>query len=118
MNFIELEELVLCWADERGILENGTPLAQIEKTREEVEETRDALIRLEEQSHAVVSPASRRFQLDQEVMDGIGDTVVTLIILANLCRRDIEECLKLAYNEIKGRKGKMIEGKFVKEDSK
>ena len=38
MNYQELEEEVLEWADDKGILEKATPLAQANKTLEEVEE--------------------------------------------------------------------------------
>ncbi|HAR6121598.1 MazG-like family protein [Staphylococcus canis] len=47
--------------------------------------------------------------------DGIGDTIVTLIILAQQHEMTIEECLRYAYSEIKDRKGKTINGTFVKE---
>ena len=115
VGFDTLRDWVLDWAEDRGIFEKATPLAQIEKTREEIEETRDALIRLDENSEVTVSSSPRRAKLDRDLKDGIGDTVVTLIILAHLCGTDIEECLEQAYNEIKDRKGKMIDGVFVKE---
>jgi hypothetical protein len=38
-----------------------------------------------------------------------------LIILAAMRGLTIEQCLASAYNEIKDRKGKMVNGKFVKE---
>ena len=47
--------------------------------------------------------------------DGIGDVVVTLIILAMQNDMDLYECLNQAYNEIKDRKGKNVNGVFVKE---
>ncbi|BFL78694.1 MazG-like family protein [Staphylococcus hominis] len=47
--------------------------------------------------------------------DGIGDTVVTLIILAQQQGWTLEECLQYAYDEIKNRKGKTINGTFVKD---
>lgn len=46
--------------------------------------------------------------------DGIGDVVVTLIILAQQNGLTLEECLDMAYGEIKGRTGKMVDGVFVK----
>lgn len=52
----------------------------------------------------------------EEVKDGIGDTLVVLIGLSMQLDLDITECLELAYNEIKDRKGKLIDGIFVKED--
>jgi NTP pyrophosphatase (non-canonical NTP hydrolase) len=48
-------------------------------------------------------------------IDGIGDVLVTLIILSNQLGYDIEDCLEVAYNEIKNRKGETINGTFIKE---
>ena len=54
---------------------------------------------------------------DQEgLKDGIGDVVVTLIILAQQNEMTLEECLECAYDEIKGRTGEMIDGVFVKQE--
>lgn len=47
--------------------------------------------------------------------DGIGDVVVTLIILAQQNDMDLYECLNTAYDEIKGRTGKTINGTFIKD---
>ena len=47
--------------------------------------------------------------------DGIGDVVVTLIILAQQNDMTLEECLQYAYDEIKDRKGKTINGTFIKQ---
>lgn len=51
----------------------------------------------------------------EALKDGIGDTVVTLIILAQQHDMTLQECLQFAYDEIKGRKGKTINGTFIKE---
>lgn len=48
-------------------------------------------------------------------IDGIGDVLVTIIILSNQLGYDIEDCLEVAYNEIKNRKGETINGTFIKE---
>jgi len=49
------------------------------------------------------------------IKDSIGDMFVVLTILSLQLGYDIEECITAAYNEIKDRKGKMINGVFVKE---
>lgn len=49
------------------------------------------------------------------IKDDLGDTLVVLIGLAKLSNTNILDCLELAYNDIKDRKGKMIDGVFVKE---
>ena len=61
-----------------------------------------------------VGAALSRNKLD-DLKDGIGDTVVTLIILAQQHGMTLEECLQYAYDEIKERKGKTINGTFIKE---
>jgi hypothetical protein len=49
-----------------------------------------------------------------EAKDGIGDMLVTIIILAEMLGFSSVECLEAAYNVIKNRKGKMIDGLFVR----
>ena len=47
--------------------------------------------------------------------DGIGDVVVTLIILAQQNGMSLEECLTQAYGEIADRQGRTINGTFIKQ---
>lgn len=51
----------------------------------------------------------------KDCRDDIGDMIVVLINIAERNGYTIEECLEQAYNDIKDRKGKMINGTFVKE---
>ena len=62
-----------------------------------------------------VASALARGQME-ELKDGIGDVIVTLIILAQQQGLTIEECLAFAYDEIKNRTGKMVDGVFVKSE--
>jgi NTP pyrophosphatase (non-canonical NTP hydrolase) len=50
-----------------------------------------------------------------EVKDAIGDMVVVLTNLAALEGMQIENCIDAAYGEIANRKGKMVNGTFVKQ---
>lgn len=100
MKYEELEIKVLEWAKEKGILEKSNPIKQIGKTQEELTETLIALVEKDE----------------VEIKDGIGDMLVTIIILAKLCDFTPTECLEAAYNVIKERSGRMIDGLFVKDD--
>ena len=52
---------------------------------------------------------------EEQIIDGIGDCVVVLTNLAELIGTPIEECIDRAYNEIKGRTGKMNNGTFKKD---
>jgi NTP pyrophosphatase (non-canonical NTP hydrolase) len=97
----ELEALVIAWAEQKGILENGTPIAQSCKTMEECTE----LIR------AVA------FDNKEEIVDALGDILVTIIIQAEMQGLKLKDCLESAYNVIAKRTGKMIDGQFVKDDT-
>lgn len=99
MNYRDLEKLIENWAEEKGILEKGTPLAQAEKTLEEAQEIKDALLKSDY----------------DELVDGIGDTLVTLIIQAKMNNLDLLDCGISAYNIISKRKGKMVNGTFIKD---
>lgn len=110
----ELIKNVLQWGEEKGIVgPNGkaTLLTQLAKTQEELTETRDAAVMFNQHPPESFKGTSAWL----EIADGIGDQVVTLILAAELAETTLEECLALAYAEIKGRTGKMIDGTFVKD---
>ena len=118
--FSELESNVIGWAQERGIFDKGDALAQLNKTEEELDETVRAVKALEDWELAMkhdpktVNPKTIEF-LQNEVADGIGDMLVTIIIAAEMLDLESIECLQLAYDEIKDRTGKMVGGQFVKD---
>ncbi len=115
----ELIKNVLQWGRDKGIVgPNGkaTLLTQLAKTQEELTETRDAAVLCAHGVIYIFDKQSGNISLAQaEVKDGIGDQVVTLILAAELAGTTLEECLALAYDEIKGRTGKMVDGTFVKD---
>jgi len=92
-------DLIREWADERGLYENGDAKTQALKLVEEVGETCRAILK---EDH-------------DEVIDGIGDCVVVLTNLAELVGVPIEDCIDAAYDEIKNRKGKMVNGTYKKD---
>ena len=51
-----------------------------------------------------------------ETQDAIGDIVVVLTNLAHLQQMKIEDCVASAYDQIKNRKGSMVNGTFVKDE--
>ena len=108
MNIQETIEAVRQWGLDRNITGpngKGTLLGQLSKTQEELTETRDA---------AVLYMSGIAGEKD-EIIDGLGDTVVTLILAAEMAGLRIEDCLAAAYDEIKGRTGRMEAGVFVKD---
>lgn len=101
MNYQELESLVIAWAKEKGILDKGNPSAQCYKTLEEVMELSTALSNNDK----------------AEIIDALGDILVTIIIQAEMQGLSLTECLESAYNVIAKRSGKMVDGQFVKDNN-
>jgi NTP pyrophosphatase (non-canonical NTP hydrolase) len=102
MEFKEIEELVLNWASRRRMFsfnQGTTALRQCDKLWEEFKELRDAI---------------EKNEIDK-IKDGLGDMLVVMTIIAELKFMSLTACYETAYNEIKDRKGKMVDGIFVKE---
>ncbi len=87
------------WAHDRNLIEGSSNPSQFLKLLEEVGEL----------SHAIQKSNTTEF------VDAIGDVVVVLTIMAAQRNVNIEDCIDHAWHEIKDRKGKMINGVFVKE---
>ena len=51
----------------------------------------------------------------RDIRDDIGDMMVVLINIMERNGLSLTECLDVAYNDIKDRRGKMVDGVFVKE---
>ena len=94
-----LKHEVEMWAKDKGILDNATPIKQALKTQEEVTELLNAIV---DNDRA-------------EIIDAIGDIMVTLIIQSKMQNLDLFECLQSAYNVISKRTGKMVNGQFLKD---
>lgn len=102
MTFEELIVAVERWAADRKILDHSSPQAQLLKTVSELGELADATL---------------KDRVD-EVVDGLGDVLVTLIIYARLQGVSLAYCLESAYQVIKDRRGHLTpEGVFVKQES-
>ena len=48
-------------------------------------------------------------------MEAMGDIQVVLAVMCAQLGLEIDECREVAWNEIKDRRGKMVDGVFVKE---
>ena len=95
----ELIKAVEQWSIDKG-LDKGNSFTQYAKSSEEMGEVAAALCRND---------------IDA-LRDGIGDVIVTLVILAQQNNMTLQEFLEQAYGEIKDRKGVMSkDGSFIKE---
>ena len=95
---LNIFDLIRQWAEDKGIYKSGDARTQYVKLMEEAGELAQAILKNDE----------------HEVIDAIGDMVVVLTNLAKLRGHNIEDCIKSAYDVIKSRQGKMINGTFVK----
>jgi NTP pyrophosphatase (non-canonical NTP hydrolase) len=98
MNFEQLRQNVLTWADDRRLLKVENHKNQALKMVSEVGELCDAIAKSDKEG----------------IKDGIGDTLVTIIILAEQLDLNPLLCLEISYNEIKNRKGSTLNGTVIK----
>lgn len=94
---------IIQWGREKGL---DDPKAQLNKVIEEVGEIAHEITRNHYDLEALEQP--------DELYDAIGDSFVTLIILADILNMDPVACMELAYDAIKDRKGETNNGTFVK----
>lgn len=99
INISKLTEKIEQWAEDRN-LHTADPNKQMLKLGEEFGELCEGMAKGK----------------SEMVEDSIGDMYVVLTILSMQLGLNIGKCIQLAYNEIKDRKGKMIDGVFVKEE--
>jgi NTP pyrophosphatase (non-canonical NTP hydrolase) len=93
---------IVQWAIDRNIIAGATSHSQMVKLMEEIGELARGIARNNKEA----------------ITDSIGDSVVVLTILAAQYGLTIEDCVDKAYNEIRDRKGKMVNGVFIKEGDK
>lgn len=98
--YAALESDIVRWAEARKIIPNSTPSTQLLKAISEMGELADATIKNDREA----------------AMDGVGDVLVCLINYCALQDFNLVDCLELAYDQIKHRKGTLLpNGVFVKE---
>jgi NTP pyrophosphatase (non-canonical NTP hydrolase) len=100
MSYSSVEMEIIQWAEQRKIIPNSTPETQLLKAVSELGELADATIKKER----------------DKIIDGVGDVMVCLVNYCALQDIDLVTCMKIAYDEIKHRKGTLMpNGVFVKE---
>ena len=94
---LNYEELIGQWHKDRNLIDGSTDKDQYMKLIKEAGELSDSLCK------------------NKDIRDDIGDMMVVLINIMVRNKLTMKDCLEIAYNDIKDRKGKMIDGIFVKE---
>lgn len=125
MSFRMLQVDVLRWAKDKDLLHSENADKQFMKFIEEVFEFRDAnTLYLNERNgldsefglYGEIESDGYLQTLEEDLKLEMGDILVTLIILCEQIGIDPEECLSMAYEKIKNRSGKTINGTFIKEE--
>lgn len=100
MSYEQTELLVVRWGESKGIIQNSDSKTQLLKAFSEMGELADAITK---RNH-------------DAIIDGLGDVLVCLTMVAAIEDVDLKQCFLSAYEEIKDRKGFLNkEGVFVKD---
>jgi NTP pyrophosphatase (non-canonical NTP hydrolase) len=100
MSYANVEMKILQWSEARRIIQNSTAEAQLLKAVSEMGELADATIKHD----------------DDGIIDAVGDVMVCLVNYCAIQDINLVNCMEVAYDQIKNRKGKlMTNGVFVKE---
>ena len=95
----ELKEKILEWGSNKNLLHYENRFKQYSKLQEESNELFVAML---DDNKA-------------EIIDGLGDCVIVLTILAEQLGFDLATCVDCAYDEIKNRTGVTKNGTFIKD---
>ena len=99
MNYLEhLESNIVGWHRDRNLIDGSTDKDQYLKLIQEAGELSDNICK------------------GRDISDDIGDMIVVLINIAERNGLSLATCMEKAWEDIKDRKGKMVDGVFVKEE--
>ena len=91
-SYAHIEMLIIQWAEARKIIPNSTPEVQLLKAMSEMGELADATIKNDEDA----------------IVDSVGDVMVCLINYCALQDINLVDCMEIAYDQIKNRKGILL----------
>jgi len=97
MNVRELDVKIRQWHYDRNLIDGATDKDQVCKLIQEVGELSDNVCK------------------GKDITDDIGDCIVVLTNIMERHGLTLQECMQCAYDDIKDRKGKMVDGIFIKE---
>ncbi len=89
---------VVQWHRDRNLIDGSTDKDQVLKLIQELGELSDSVCK------------------GKDIKDDIGDMLVVMLNIATRNEVTLSECLARAWDDIKDRKGKMVDGIFVKEE--
>lgn len=113
LNFEEFTKNVIDWADDKHLLiERNADAGELVK-QVNVKRSRQ-LLKFHEECGELTEDYLKGN--DEHIVDSFGDVLVTLVIFAEQMDIPLSECWNKAWSHIKNRKGKTVNGTFVKDD--
>nr|DAN41934.1 MAG TPA: NTP-PPase-like protein [Caudoviricetes sp.]DAR07516.1 MAG TPA: NTP-PPase-like protein [Caudoviricetes sp.] len=114
-NFEELKKLIEQWAKDKALLHAENTDKQFMKFIEEIFEFKTELDSEKHWRKVMEDNNCKSINIESLMLE-MGDIFVTLIILCNQIGIEPIRCLDMAYEKIKDRTGKTIDGVFVKKE--
>lgn len=100
MSYASIEIKIIQWSEQRKIIPNSTPDVQLLKAMSEMGELADATIKKDKEA----------------IVDAVGDVMVCLVNYCALQDINLVNCMEVAYDQIKNRRGTLLpNGVFVKD---
>lgn len=112
---LEIEERLEKWAGDKNLIVPENAGKQAEKTQEELDEMKFNIKCVELGITSYTNKKGVVVNPKDEIKDDIGDQIVTLAIQCKIQNTSLTECFNVAWDEIEHRKGKTVNGIFVKE---
>ena len=100
MSYADIEIKIIQWAEARKIIPNSNPESQLLKAVSEIGELADATIKKDREA----------------ILDSVGDVMVCLINYCALQDINLVDCMEVAYDQIKNRKGILLPNGVFQKD--
>lgn len=100
MSYADVEIKIIQWAEARRIIPNSNPESQLLKAVSEMGELADATIKNDQEA----------------IVDAVGDVMVCLINYCALQDINLVDCMEVAYDQIKNRRGSLLPNGVFKKD--
>lgn len=100
-SYARIEMLIIQWSEARKIIPNSTPEVQLLKAMSEMGELADATIKNDQEA----------------IVDSVGDVMVCLINYCALQDIQLVDCMEVAYDQIKNRKGILLPNGVFQKDT-
>ena len=101
MSYADVEIKIIQWAEARKIIPNSNPETQLLKAVSELGELADATIKKDQDG----------------IIDGVGDVMVCLINYCALQDINLVDCMQVAYDQIKNRRGTLLPNGVFQKDA-